>query len=173
MVGLALRIRTGRDDANRLPFQQRERHAAHVQHDVMGFVFSTGLVDLHIAHHRGRHWRLGAMQIGVRVRRRPGGHGGAPTARLEARSLTRRSRNRSGRRAGGCGRCHGFIGGSACGVQGVFRQRRRQLIPQQLLLDRVSLGLGHAAPVVDRPRRARRHAGHAQVADIGLDHVIP
>ena len=80
MVRLALRIHTRRDDANRLTFQHRERHGAQVKHDVMGFVFRARLVHLHIAHHGGRHRRLGAVQIGVRVCRRPGRHRGTPTA---------------------------------------------------------------------------------------------
>jgi hypothetical protein len=41
-----------------------------------------------------------------------------------------------------------------------------------LFFNGISLGLGHAAPIVDRACWARRHTGHAQIAFISIDHVI-
>ena len=47
----------------------------------------------------------------------------------------------------------------------------RQLVPGELLVERIG-ARAHDAPVVDRAGRARRDAGHAAVADVGIDDVV-
>jgi len=42
-----------------------------------------------------------------------------------------------------------------------------------LLFRGISLDLGHAAPVVNGARGARWHTGHAQIALVSIDHIIP
>ncbi len=47
-----------------------------------------------------------------------------------------------------------------------------QFVPAELFLGAVGLDARHRAPVVDRAGRARRDAGHAQVALVGIDDVV-
>ena len=51
-------------------------------------------------------------------------------------------------------------------------QNFRQFIPTQLLFQTVSRCFWHRAPVVNRPRRARRHAGHAQITYVSIHHIV-
>ena len=51
-------------------------------------------------------------------------------------------------------------------------QFRGQGIPFELRLDAVSSNARHRAPVVDAAGRAGRHTGHAEVANIRVDHIV-
>jgi hypothetical protein len=50
--------------------------------------------------------------------------------------------------------------------------RFRQDVPTELLVHRERLRAIDIAPIVDRPRRARRDAGAAAIASIEVDHVV-
>ncbi|MCY1182565.1 hypothetical protein D9M73_231320 [compost metagenome] len=77
------------------------------------------------------------------------------------------------RRRGGNLRRGGLRPGAGCQVgQLLWRQFFWQRVPGQLLFDAVGAQFRHIAPVVDRARRARGNAGHAQVALVGIDHVV-
>ena len=58
------------------------------------------------------------------------------------------------------------------GLEFGFAQGSWQVIPCQLFFNGIGLGLGHAAPVVDRACGARWYTGHAQIALFSIDHVI-
>jgi len=74
---------------------------------------------------------------------------------------------------------HGGLGFGG-GLGGITAERGQllvtefdgQFVPFELFFDAVGLGLGHHAPVVDGAGGARRDAVHAEVAEIGLDHVV-
>ena len=170
MVGAPAGVGAGRDDADRLPLQHRKRQAAKVQHDVVGVVVVPDVGHAHITGHGGGDKLvrgLGAVEVGVGVGGRPGRAGGAVLCRAE---------RRCGGAAGGC-RAVGVGRGQRVGRHTRLGQRLgtelgRQLIPGQLLGRRVSPDARHGTPVVDRAGRAGRDAGHAQIALVGIDHVV-
>ena len=73
VVRFAFGVHTGRDDADRLAFEHRERHAAKVEHDVMGVVVLLAVLFADFGHAQvagdggsdGFFGRLGAIQVGV------------------------------------------------------------------------------------------------------------
>ena len=91
MVGAASGVCARRNDANRLTFKYRKGHVTKIQHDVVGVVVLLPLLfadfrHAHIAGHGGGDGflcRFGAVQIGVRMRGRPRGNGGAELGRVE------------------------------------------------------------------------------------------
>ena len=90
MVGAAVFIEAGWQDGNALAFQHRERHAAKVQHDVVGVVVGTGrgtdFGDTHIADHFGGDGffcGLGTIEVGIRMGCRPRWQGGSEGCRVE------------------------------------------------------------------------------------------
>ncbi len=103
------------------------------------------------------------------MRGRPGRQGGAIGRGIESRLARDVGR-------GGHWRLFGRLRHLALGHAGrgqlIGREFRRQFVPEQLLFNGVGLGARHHAPVVDRARGARRDAVHAQIADVGLDHVV-
>jgi len=169
MVRTALGIDARGDHADRLPLEHREREVAEVEHHMMGVVIFAHLGDAHIAGHGGGDellGGLGAVEVGVGMGCRPGRQGGAILGAVETLALT--GPRRCG--AGGwglfwCG--HSPRGGQLFGTEFVG-----QVVPAQLGFDRVGQRPWHVAPVVDRACGARRHTGHAQVALVGVDHVI-
>ena len=54
----------------------------------------------------------------------------------------------------------------------VRAQLRRQDVPAELRLDAVGAGARHCAPVVDAAGRTGRNAGHAEIADVRIDHIV-
>ena len=81
VVRFAQRIGARRDDANRLPFQHRERHAAEVEHHMVGFALKTRLGSIEVADHGGSGRVFGRKQIGVRMRGGPRRHRGSVLGR--------------------------------------------------------------------------------------------
>jgi len=75
MVRLAAGVRAGRNDADRLAFEHRKRHGAKVQHDVVGVVILAHFGHAQVAGHGGGDGffsRLGSVEVGVGMGRRPG-----------------------------------------------------------------------------------------------------
>jgi len=183
MVWLALGVQAGRNDADRLAFEHREGQAAEVEHDVVGVVVLLAGLLAHFGHTQvagdgggdGFLSGLGAIEVGVGVRRRPGGDGGAELGRVEASG----GGGADGRSRGSGGCLHRalrlFLGvaGIAPGSGEFFgAEFSGQFVPFELFFDAVGAGLGHHAPVVDRAGGAWRDAVHATIADVGLDHVV-
>ena len=97
MVRSPLSVQTRRKDADRLPFEKGKRHGTEVQHDVVRVVVLPDLGHANIAGHRGGDellCGLGAVQVGVGVRRRPGWHGSAVLDSTEFLSNTGLSHHR-------------------------------------------------------------------------------
>ena len=87
MVGTPTGLGTGRNNANGLAFQHRERQISKVQHDVVRVVLMPHIGHAHIATHRGRDGffsRFGAVKLGVRVGCRPRGQGRTKPGAVEA-----------------------------------------------------------------------------------------
>ena len=175
VVGAALVVHAGRDDADRLAFEHRERHGAEVEHDVVRVVVAAGVLadlgDAHIADHRGGDGLLGgfrAVEVGVRVRGGPGRQRGAVLRAVECGlAIGRRGqRHRRGFDVGRSAIRHPRLG------QLLGCQLGGQLVPLQLHLGGVGQHARHHAPVVDRAGRAWRDAVHAQVALAWIDHVV-
>ncbi len=86
MVRAPAGIHAGRHDADGLAFQHRERRGAEVQHDMVRIVVTPDRGDARIADHGGRDGAsggLGAVEVGIGVRRRPRRHGGAVLGAVE------------------------------------------------------------------------------------------
>ncbi|MCY1241006.1 hypothetical protein D9M72_538850 [compost metagenome] len=135
---------------------------AEVQHDMVDVAGGVVGGEPVVAGHRRGDWRPHAVQVHIRVRRRPWRALRGVAAgfdRLDADVRRGRSRRR--------GR-----GTFDCGVQLRQRHLGRQFVPQQLRLDGIGVAAQHGAPVVDGAGRARRQAGIAAVADLGPDHVV-
>ena len=97
MMRPSLGVQARRNDADRLPLQERKRHGAEVQHDVVRVVVLPDLGHANIAGHRGGDeffCGLGAIQIGVCMRGRPGRHRGAVLGSTEFLSNTGLSHHR-------------------------------------------------------------------------------
>ena len=100
--------------------------------------------------------------------RRPRRHGGAVLRRLKnAALLDRQGRWRRLRAGVDRGRCWVAMLG-----QLLSRQFGRQAVPAELLVERIGAHPRHLPPVVDRAGGARRHTGHAQIALVGIDHIV-
>ena len=91
MVRFAVGIGSRWDDANRLPFEHGEWHAAKIQHDVVGVVVVacrfTDFGHAHVACNgcsNGFFSRLGAVQVGIGVGRRPWRNDGTKLGRVKA-----------------------------------------------------------------------------------------
>ena len=174
MVRTTACIDTGRNDANRLSLQYRERHCCKIEHDVVGVVFATDVGHAHVSGNcRGDELlrRLRAVEIGVSVGGRPRWQGRTVQRAVEHRFSVLRGcpdrRHRRHRLHVGCG-----IDGHSFQSQLLGGQLGGQFIPLQLFFQRIGLRPGHDAPVVDRPGRARRDAGHAEVALVRVDYVV-
>ena len=170
LVGPAVFVAAGRDDTDGLPLQHRERHRAEVEHDVVGVVLAPDLGHALVADYFSADEGLracGAVQVGIGMRRRPGRQRRIVALVAEAFAGDRFHRHQRRRLAVVVRRR-----GLAVGAELVFAQFVGQLLPAELLLDAVGTGAGNAPPVVDRPGRAGRDAGHAKVALVGIDHVI-
>ncbi len=92
VVRSSVGIDAGRDDADRLAFQNRKGHRAEIEHDVMRIVVLACFRHPHIADNRRGHRsrrRLRAIEIGVRARGRPGRDQCGVGADLERRLLAR------------------------------------------------------------------------------------
>ena len=109
---------------------------------------------------------LRTIEVGVRAGGRPGRDLSCIGADLERRFLACSAGRESGRRF--CQRC----GGSAGPAQFIGAQFRRQGVPFELRFDAVGSRTGHCAPVVDAAGRAGRNAGHAEIADARVDHIV-
>ena len=173
MVCSAMSIQTGGDDAYRLAFKHRKGHRSKVEHDVVRVVVVPQLGDAHVAGHRSRDQflrRLRAVEMRVRMGRRPGRQRRAVLHRVERRDLDR-----------SVAECHW----SRCMFELLRGARRQALcrqflraqllwqgVPAELRLGTVGAAAQHGAPVVDRARRTGRHAGHAEVALDRIDHVV-
>ena len=129
MVSTALVVGPGRNDADALPFQHRERQAAEIEHDMVGVVVLAGagacLGHAHIADHAGFDGffcRLGTVQIGIGMGGRPGGQDRAIGGVVERRGRRRRRFNRGGQ----FDRAHALLG------ELLRAQFGRQFIPLEL-----------------------------------------
>ncbi|MNT16790.1 hypothetical protein D3C72_1519080 [compost metagenome] len=170
MVRAAVGVGARRDDADGLAFQHRERGRAEIQHDVVGVVFAADFGHAHIAGHGGGDGLMrgfGAVQVGVGMRGGPRRYGGAVAGAVEDFFA-----GAGQRRYGGIGRCGLHVGAGRQVGQLLRREFLRQRIPAELFFDAVGAQPRHGAPVVDRAGRARGNAGHAQVALVGIDHVV-
>ncbi len=92
VVRFAIGVHARWHDADRLAFEHRKRHAAKIQHDVVGVVVmacrGAHFGHAHIAGDGGGDgflMGLGAIEVGVGVRCRPGGDGRAKLGRVETR----------------------------------------------------------------------------------------
>ena len=156
----AIGARAGRQNADRLAFQNRKRHRAEIEHDVMDVAIGRAVGEPVVADHRRGSRRLVRVEIHVRLRGRPRRHDRAAHGiHFDAARFRRRIARRARAR-------RFFRGGHR------HRVLLRQDVPRELLFDRIRVGLQHGAPVVDRAGRTRRHARHAAVADIRLDHIV-
>ena len=159
-MGLAIGIRPGRNNANRLAFQHRERHGTEVQHDVVCLVVKACFRAVEIAHHGGRNRALGPMQIGVRVGRRPGRCACTKTGCAKHLGLSHGAAaagaGRNARSGGNHGLCLAQILHIAaallalCGGQNIVGKFGRQALPAQLLIHAIGAHQRYLAPVVDR-----------------------
>ncbi|MCY1236144.1 hypothetical protein D9M72_487870 [compost metagenome] len=171
VVRAAAGVGARRHDADRLAFEHRERRRAEIQHDVVRVIFAADIGHTHIAGHRGGDGLvcgLGAIDVGVGMRGGPRRHGGAIAGAVEGFLAGAGQRRRGGNLRRG-----GLRPGAGCQVgQLLWRQFFWQRVPGQLLFDAVGAQFRHIAPVVDRAGRTRGNAGHAQVALVGIDHIV-
>ncbi len=147
--------RARRHDADRLPFQHREHRAAERQHDVTDIAPAFRCRDAEIALHRGDRRLVATIEIdrglGGRGRRhRLAADAGVRLGEQRIDLVLDRLRRRRG------------------GLADILL--RRQLAPAELLVERI--GARDHAPVVDRAGRAGRDAVHAEIALGGVDHVV-
>ncbi len=169
MMRPPVRIDAGGRDSDRLAFEHRKGHRAEIEHDVVGVVVAgptsvTRTLPATVAVTE-RVARLRPIEIGVRTGGGPGRDDGGVGADVERGFVARTGRLRSGRhgkRALGTVRTAQFVGA----------EFRRQSIPAELRLGAVGPRARHCAPIVDAAGRARRHAGHAQIADVRVDHIV-
>ena len=154
MVRSPLRVGSRRHDADRLPFQDRERGRAEVQHDVPDVAGCSRRGECEVAGYRGHRGVRQRVQVHVRVRGRPRRRDGAPLAgagfRRDARDVL------------------GDL------LRGALPQvdLRRQRVPAELLVERIGTGPGHLPPVVDGTGGAGGDARVAPVALRGVDDVV-
>ena len=153
---LAVGAGAGRDDADALAFQHRERLVAEIQNDVTHVVVGVVVGEPEIAGD-GRFRRpRPIIQIDRRLR------GGMRRHRPAAQPLARFFQQRAD-----------FIFQRLdrfAAVAAVDLRLRRQVAPGKLLFQRI--GFCDNAPVVDGAGRARRDAVHAVIADFGVDHIV-
>ena len=166
----SVRIDAGRDDADRLPFEHRKRHRAEIEHDVMGVVVLARFGHPDIADDRGgdrSRRRLRAVEVGVRTGGRPrrdhGGIGADLERRFLACSVRRGLRGRGDRER---------FSGRVRAAKFFRAQFRRQGVPAELRFGAVGLRARHRAPIVDAAGRAGGNAGHAEIADARVDHIV-
>ena len=136
----------------------------------MGVVVLAGFRHANIADDRRRDRSrrgLRAIEIGVRTGGRPRRDHRGIGADLErgflARSVRRSLRGRGGRKR---------FSGRVRPAEFFRAQFRRQSIPAELRLGAVGLRARHRAPIVDAAGRAGRNAGHAEIADARVDHIV-
>ena len=147
-------IRSGWNDADRLPFQYREGRRAEIQNDMADIARCSRRRKREIAAHRRQRSVRDCIQVHVRMRGRPRRRGNA--------ALT-------GTRLGGYA-CDFRRDGQYRADPGVLL--RRQRIPGELFVERVDLALGYLPPVVDRAGGTRCDADIAPVALRGVDNVV-
>ena len=176
VMRLAVGIRTRRDDADALAFQYRKGQIAKVQHHMVGVVVLAHFRHPEVARDGGFNGLLlclRSVQVGVRMRGRPGRHGrtvlravegGLGVGRIHA---TGRSHNRLSRDLG-----RGIAGSSSLLLELGGRQFGWQYIPAQLLLQGIGLGLDHPPVVVNAAGGAGRNAVVTPVANIDVNDVI-
>ena len=169
MMRPPVRIDAGRGDSDRLAFEHRKGHRAEIEHDVVGVVVPADFRHPDIAGDGGRdraRRRLRPIEIGVRTGGGPGRDDGGIGVDVERGLVARTGQLRSGR--------HGkrALLGAVRAAQFVGAEFRRQSIPAELRLGAVGPRARHCAPIVDAAGRARRHAGHAQIADVRVDHIV-
>ena len=138
VMRLAVGVCPWRDDAHRLAFEQRHEMATAVEHDVVHGAFGTVGGEAKVACDRGVEGPFGAVQIQVGMRGRPRGVGGG--GRDCCVDLQRLARV--------CFCC--FLGDF-----GSHWLQRWELVPAELVGQRVRRCLRHRVPVVDAAGRAR------------------
>ncbi len=169
MMRAALLVGARRDDADGLALQYREWHGAEVQHDVVGVVLLAHLGDAHVAYHLGNNELLrglGAVEIGVGMGRGPRRQAGAEAG--AAKHVVRF-------RCDGGSQGHGIDlrGRFGVGAFPVLRvERFGEHVPSELCVQRVGLVARHVTPVVDGAGGTGRHAGHAEIAFIRVNHIV-
>jgi len=155
MVRSPLRVGAGRQDADRLALEHRERGLPEVEHDVADVGRRAFAGEPVVAADRRDGRPRGRVEVHVGVRGRPRRRRGAALAgggdRDDALDLRRELARRGGARE---------------------VARRRQRVPPELLGDRVHLGPRDLAPAVDRAGGTRRDAQVAVVALARIDDVV-
>ena len=165
-----LRVDPRGNDSDRLALQQGERHRAEIEHDMVGVVFLADLRHPDVAGDRRRDRllrRARPIEIGVRVGRGPGRDDGRIVGDIGgvfSGDVGVAGRNLLvDRRVDGCDADGGELLGGEFG---------RKRVPIELRLDAVGVRSWHDAPIVDAAGRTGRDAGHAEVALLGVDHVV-
>ena len=135
----------------------------------MGVVVLADVRHPHIADDRGGNRprrRLRSIEIRNRAFGRPWRDDGGIGADVELRFARGVGRDR--RRRVGNGNVRRVAGES----QVVGAQLGRQDVPAELVLDAVSACARHRPPIVDAAGRTGRNAGHAEIADVRIDHIV-